>query len=280
MTNPTHVCLKNEKAHFDLGGRTSYGDYLQLDQILGAQLCRSDVHDEHFFIVIHQISELWLSIILHELDVGLMLVQKDQLGPVLKILSRVSKAEEQLRSLWDVVSTLTPTDYLRFRDALGEASGFQSYQYRMLEFALGNKNAKLAEVFAHTPPIYARVQDRLNSPSLYDETLRLLKRRGFELPATTVDRDWSQPYRPDDAVVAAWREVYLNTDVHWDLYEFAEKLIDVEDQFQRWRFLHFKSVERLIGHRIGTGGTSGASYLKKALDLRFFPELYTVRTEL
>jgi len=278
MKQKTHIDIKDDDAHFDLVDKTTYSEYLQLDKVLSAQAHRSTAHDEHMFIIIHQVSELWLSLALHEMTEALKLIRDDQLDVVFKILSRVSKLQQQLAAVWDVVSTLTPADYLSFRNSLGHASGFQSYQYRMLEFSLGNKSKKLAEVFAYDSTIHERALEVLNSPSIYDETIRLLARRGFDLPPSSIERDWSLPYEVSDSVLAAWKTIYTQTDLYWDLYELAEKLVDVEDQFQRWRFRHFKSVERLIGNRPGTGGTCGASFLEQALQLRFFPELYQVRT--
>ena len=280
MSNKTHLDIKDGDACFDLVDKTTYDEYLQLEKILTAQVPRSTAHDEHMFIVIHQLSELWLSLALHEMTAALKLIEEDKLGPVFKILSRVSKVQIQLSGIWDVVTTLTPADYLSFREALGHASGFQSYQYRMLEFSLGNKSKKFAEVFSYAPKIHKRVLDVLEAPSIYDVSLRLLARRGFKLADRIIERDWTMPYKPHESVLEAWRQIYVESDSNWELYELAEKLVDVEDQFQRWRFRHFKSVERLIGHRKGTGGTSGAAYLEKALQLRFFPELYEVRTSL
>ena len=285
MTDDTktkaHVDLTDEKTvKWDMSETMGYAEYLGLEQILGAQRIRSGQHDETLFIIIHQISELWMKLILHELGAAIKLVQDDDLEPAFKMLARVSKAQTQLVNIWGVLSTLTPADYMEFRDGLGQASGFQSSQYRILEFTLGNKHPELIRVFAHDPAIFARVEASLNAPSLYDEALRLLARRGFDVPADKVDRDWSQPYVRDPAVEAAWLRVYRDTATYWDLYALAEKLVDVEDVFQQWRFRHMKTVERIIGFKRGTGGTSGVSYLVKALDLRFFPELWTVRTSI
>jgi tryptophan 2,3-dioxygenase len=280
MNDKTHVDVDNEAIHFDMQGRTTYGEYLRLDKLLTAQVLRSNTQDEHLFIIIHQVSELWLSLILGELGQALDLLRQDALRPVFKVLSRITRAQTQLINVWDIVGTLTPTDYLRFRPVLGEASGFQSSQYRTLEFALGNKNRRLADVFAYDPAVQRPVLEALKSPSIYDETLRLLHRRGFELPQSVLNRDWAEPYKSMLDVERAWQTIYSETDTHWDLYELAEKLVDVEHLFQRWRFNHLKTVERLIGHRRGTGGTKGASYLQKALNLRFFPELCAVRTRL
>ena len=274
-----HIDLTDEKSvKWDMSGSMSYADYLNLDQILGAQRLLSGQHDETLFVVIHQISELWMKLILHELRAAIELVQGDDLEPAFKMLARVSKAQTQMVNIWGVLSTLTPADYMAFRDSLGQASGFQSSQYRILEFTLGNKNPELTRVFAHDPEVFVQVEAALHAPSLYDEAIRLLARRGFDVPAEKVDRDWSQPYVRDPGVEAAWLRVYRDTATYWDLYALAEKLVDVEDVFQQWRFRHMKTVERIIGFKRGTGGTSGVSYLVKALELSFFPELWSVRT--
>ena len=258
----------------------SYGDYLALDQVLASQRLLSGHHDEMLFITIHQISELWMKLILHELSEAVQLVQSDQLSPCFKMLARVSKVQNQLKQSWDVLSTMTPADYVAFRDALGHSSGFQSYQYRMIEFILGNKNAAMVKVHEHDPKVHSLVQGALISPSLYDESLRLLARRGLPVPAERVERDWSQPYEAHAGVEAAWLTVYRDTERYWDLYALAEKLVDVEDNFQQWRFRHMTTVKRIIGFKRGTGGTSGVGYLSKALQLKFFPELWTVRTSI
>ena len=277
----TEVDLSDEKeVQGDFKKSMSYGDYLGLDEILQAQRQRSDHHDEMLFIVIHQVSELWIKLVLHEVEAVLKSLRSDDLEPCFKMLARVSKVQNQLKQAWDVLSTMTPADYIAFRDALGHSSGFQSYQYRILEFLLGNKNRKMSEVHKHDPAVYSRVVKALNAPSLYDETLRLLHRRGFKVPSEKVERDWSTPYTSDKGVEAVWAKVYQDTKTHWDLYELAEKLVDVEDNFQQWRFRHMTTVKRVIGFRKGTGGTSGVSYLSKALSLQFFPELWSVRTRL
>lgn len=272
------VSLAGEDIHWDQ--TLSYGQYLGLEQVLSAQNPMTREHDEMLFIVIHQVSELWLKLSIHEMTGALEQVRKDDLRPAFKMLSRVSRIQHQLIQAWEVLSTMTPADYLKFRDSLGESSGFQSYQYRTLEFMLGNKNAGMVEVHRSNPAVYKALQDVLNAPSFYDETLNLLWKRGFDIPASHRERNWAEPYSPDDKVEAAWAEIYHNTDKHWDLYELAEKLVDVEYHFQQWRFSHMKTVERIIGRRRGTGGTSGVNYLVKALDLKFFPELWSVRTAL
>jgi tryptophan 2,3-dioxygenase len=276
-TRATH---EGEDIHWDLGESQSYGDYLQLAKVLGAQTPVSAQHDEMLFIVMHQVSELWMKLCIHELRAAIEQVRQDDLGPAFKMLARVSRVQIQLAQSWDVLSTMTPADYMAFRDALGKSSGFQSYQYRTLEFLLGNKNAAMIEVHRRTPPLYEELQAELHRPSLYDESLRLLARRGFPIPRGIVERDWSEPYVEHPEVLAAWLEVYRNVDQHWDLYELAEKLVDLDQRFQLWRFAHLKTVERIIGYRRGTGGTSGVSYLAKAMELRFFPELWSVRTSI
>jgi len=272
--------FSNEEIHWELGESKSYGEYLELDKLLSAQQPVSYEHDEMLFIIIHQASELWMKLCLHELTAALDHVRRDDLGPVFKMLSRVSRIQAQLTQSWDVLATMTPAEYSAFRNSLGKASGFQSYQYRMLEFIIGNKNADIVQVFKRDPQVYAAVKRVLEAPSLYDETLRLLSRRGFEIPQERLDRDWSQPYQAHKQVTAAWLTVYHSVDAHWDLYELAEKLVDLDHKFQLWRFSHMKTVERIIGYKRGTGGTSGVGYLTKALELRFFPELWSVRTSM
>ena len=275
----TAVDLDGEDIHWDPADDLSYGRYLQLDQLTGAQAPLTDEHDEMMFIIIHQTSELWLKLCLHELDAAIALIRSDQSRPAMKNLARIARVQEQLTQSWSVLATMTPADYLRFRDKLGQSSGFQSWQYRCMEFRLGNKNKKMARVFAREPAALEKVEAALHAPSLYDETLRFAARQGAELPDAVLDRDWSQEYRPHDAVEAFWRSVYLDTQRWWELYEFAEKLVDLEQKFQQWRFNHMKTVERIIGFRRGTGGSGGVSYLVKALDIRLFPELWTVRTQ-
>ncbi|MBV70670.1 MAG: tryptophan 2,3-dioxygenase [Myxococcales bacterium] len=272
------VDLKDEKVQWDFRQEMSYADYLGLDKVLSAQRQLSGHHDEALFLIIHQVSELWMKLVLHELHAARELVKSDDLPPAFKMLSRVSKVQNQLKQAWDVLSTMTPADYVAFRDALGHSSGFQSYQYRMIEFILGNKNAAMIEVHRHDPDIYSRVHTCLNEPSLYDECIRLLSRRGFDIQSDYVERDWSLPYEENSSVHDAWLKIYQDTEQHWDLYALAEKLVDVEDNFQQWRFRHMTTVKRVIGFKRGTGGTSGVGYLSKALSLKFFPELWSLRT--
>ncbi|WP_119679952.1 tryptophan 2,3-dioxygenase [Indioceanicola profundi] len=256
----------------------SYGAYLGLDTLLASQHPRSGEHDELLFIIIHQASELWMKLSLHELRAARAQIRTGELGPAFKMIARVAQIQRQMIQSWDVLSTMTPADYSRIRPHLGQSSGFQSWQYRLLEFILGNKNAGTVGVHGGDPAVHAALLEALAEPSIYDESLCLLKRRGFDLPGHVVERDWTRPYRADKAVEAAWAEVYRDTSHHWDLYELAEKLVDLEYRFQQWRFIHMKTVERIIGYKPGTGGTGGVSYLVKALDLSFFPELLSLRT--
>jgi tryptophan 2,3-dioxygenase len=274
------VDFSDEQVHWDLGESQSYGEYLGLSQILSAQRPVSFEHDEMLFIIIHQASELWMKLCLHELTAAREHIRRDDLGPSFKMLARVSRIQQQLTQSWDVLATMTPAEYSLFRNQLGRASGFQSVQYRMLEFIIGNKNADAIEVHRRDPQTFEDLQRSLASPSIYDETLRLLSRRGFEIPEDYLDRDWSQPYQPSKQVAAAWLAVYHSVDANWDLYDLAEKLVDLDHKFQLWRFSHMKTVERIIGYKRGTGGTGGVSYLTKALELRFFPELWTIRTSM
>jgi len=266
--------------HWDLGSSISYGQYLQLDKILSAQKPLSGQHDEMLFIVIHQASELWMKLCLHELAAIRAQVKADDLEPAFKMFARVARAQAQLIQSWDVLGTMTPADYTRFRDSLGQSSGFQSWQYRQLEFLLGNKDARLVEVHAGDKAAHALLRRELATPSLYDESLRLLKRRGFDIPPASLERDWTGPYEAHPAVEAAWLRVYRDSTAHWDLYELAEKLVDLEYRFQQWRFAHLKTVERIIGHKRGTGGSSGVGYLAHVLNRGFFPELISLRTSI
>jgi tryptophan 2,3-dioxygenase len=274
------VDLSDEAVHWDLSNSLSYSQYLNLDKLLGAQRPLSYQHDEMLFIVIHQVSELWMKLCLHELNAVVDCVRRDDLGPTFKMLARVSTIQQQLLQSWDVLATITPYDYSAFRNTLGRSSGFQSVQYRMLEFLIGNKNADLIEVFRTDPPAYEQLERALKAPSLYDEVLRLLSRRGLDVPPEAIDRDFTQPYQASKHVAAAWLSVYHNSVKDWDLYELAERLVDLDYKFQLWRFTHVKTVERIIGYKRGTGGTGGVSYLTKALELKFFPELWTIRTSM
>ena len=263
----------------DLTG-LNYGSYLHLDTLLSAQVPLSDHHDEMLFIVQHQTTELWMKLIIHELRSAMALIAADSLGPALKRLARVKHIQKQMTDQWSVLATLTPTEYAEFRGVLGKSSGFQSVQYRLLEFLLGNKNAAMIAVFAHHPEAQQQLRDALDAPSLYDEFLLFMARRGYRIPAGLLDRDWRQPHTLDPDLVEVFVEVYRDPERQWDVYETCEELIDVEDTFQTWRFRHLKTVERVIGFKRGTGGSSGVAFLRRALDLTFFPELYAVRTEI
>ena len=266
--------------HRDLRDRLTYSGYLCLDRVLGAQRPLSDPphHDEMLFIVQHQVSELWMRLILHELGAAIGHVQADRLEPCFKILARVKQVQHQLFNQWAVLETLTPSEYAQFRSVLGPASGFQSFQFRHLEFLLGNKEESYLVVFQHDPVNRDRLAAALHAPSLYDEFLRHLARRGHAVPAERVERDWSQPYEAHPGVVEVFRTIYEDPDRHWDAYDMCEKLVDLEQNFQLWRFRHLKTVERIIGFKKGTGGSSGVKFLRQAIDIRLFPELIDVRT--
>ena len=272
--------VRDEKAQLDFSEAMSYGDYLQLDSILNAQKPLSPAHDELLFIVQHQTSELWMKLMLHELNAAMRCVAADELGRAFKMLARVSRIMEQLVHAWDVLATMTPPEYTAMRPYLGASSGFQSYQYRCIEYSLGNKNLAMLKPHAHRLDLLARVRAALDAPSLYDEALRLLARRGLPLSDSEVERDWTQPYVASDAVEQAWLQVYRAPQTHWDLYQLAEALVDLEDAFRLWRFRHVTTVERVIGFKRGTGGTGGVSYLRKMLDVVLFPELWRLRTDL
>ena len=280
LDTPPRVDLAGENVHWDLRDAMSYADYLGLDDLLGCQRPLSGQHDEMLFVIIHQASELWIKLCLHELTAAIRQIRQNELGPAFKMMARIARIQMQLIQSWEILSTMTPFDYAGFRDSLGKSSGFQSFQYRMLEFRLGNKNEKMAKVFESDPAIAAKVDAALSEPSIYDESLGLLSRRGIAIPDAHLTRDFSQPYVSDPCVVDAWRTVYRDTKTHWDLYELAEKLVDLEYRFHLWRYSHMKTVERIIGAKPGTGGTSGVKYLKKALELTFYPELWAVRSEI
>jgi len=272
--------LSGENVHWDLAGAMSYGDYLGLETLLACQSPATAQHDEMLFIVIHQASELWIKLCLHEIAGAIRQIRGDDLGPAFKMMARVARVQANLIQSWEILSTMTPFDYASFRASLGKSSGFQSFQYRMLEFRLGNKNRQMAKVFDSKPAIAKPVRSALNEPSIYDESLALLARRGLPIPQDKLARDFAEPYAADRRVTDAWRIVYGDVEKYWDLYELAEKLVDLEYRFHLWRFSHMKTVERIIGSKPGTGGTSGVAYLQKALSLRFYPELWDVRTEI
>jgi tryptophan 2,3-dioxygenase len=272
--------VHDEGAQLDFSKDMSYGDYLHLDEVLNAQHPRSPEHNEMLFIVQHQTSELWMKLLLHELGAAVQCIKRDELGSAFKMLARVSKIMEQLVHAWDVLATMTPPEYSAIRPYLSNSSGFQSWQYRCIEFMLGNKNAAMLKPHTHRPDILARVEAVWRAPSLYDESLRLLARRGFAVPHSHTERDWTQPYVADDAVEQAWLAVYRAPESHWDLYQLGEELTDLEDTFRLWRFRHVTTVERVIGFKRGTGGTSGVGYLRKMLDVVLFPEIWKLRTDL
>ena len=272
--------VHEERAQLDFSKSMSYGDYLQLDAILTAQKPLSPAHDEMLFIVQHQTSELWMKLMLHELRAAIGHIARDELPPAFKMLARVSKIMEQLVHAWDVLATMTPPEYSAMRPYLGQSSGFQSYQYRCIEFSMGNKNRAMLKPHEHRADLLAMVQAAYEAPSLYDEALRLMARRGLAVPACHTERDWTQPYVENDAVEQAWLTVYRNPEQHWDLYQLGEELTDLEDAFRLWRFRHVTTVERVIGFKRGTGGTGGVSYLRKMLDVVLFPEIWRLRTNL
>lgn len=272
--------VREERAQLDFSQSMSYGDYLQLDAVLSAQKPLSPDHNEMLFIVQHQTSELWMKLMLHELGAAIDHIARDELPPAFKMLARVSRIMEQLVHAWDVLATMTPAEYSAIRPYLASSSGFQSWQYRCIEFSLGNKNAAMLKPHQHSPERLAQVRAAYERPSLYDEALRLLARRGLPVPATHLQRDWTQPYAASDAVEQAWLVVYREPQAHWDLYQLGEELTDLEDAFRLWRFRHVTTVERVIGFKRGTGGTGGVPYLRKMLDVVLFPEIWKLRTDL
>ena len=270
----------DDGAQMSFDGRMSYGDYLQIDKILNAQNCLTEAHDEMLFIIQHQTSELWMRLALHELDAARRMISADRAREAFKMLARVSRIFEQLNSAWDVLRTMTPSDYSTFRDDLGQSSGFQSWQYRLIEYAVGNRNGAMLRPHAHRPDLMAKLQAELARPSLYDAALAHVARLGLAVPEAVLGRDIAAPWVADDGVRAMWETVYRDPEQHWQAYELAEKLVDFEDYFRRWRFNHVTTVERVIGFKRGTGGTSGVSYLRRMLEVQLFPELWQVRTTL
>ena len=280
MSRTAESIVREEAAQLDVSQDMSYTDYLHLDQVLGAQHPLSPDHNEMLFLIQHQTSELWMKLMLHELGAAVRCVAQDELGSAFKMLARVSRIMEQLVHAWDVLATMTPPEYSAIRPFLKNSSGFQSWQYRSIEFMLGNKNAAMLKPHAHRPALLARVEAQWRLPSLYDEALRLLARRGLALPATCIERDWTQAYVANSAVEAAWLTIYRDPKQYWDLYQLGEELTDLEDAFRLWRFRHVTTVERVIGFKRGTGGTGGVSYLRKMLDVVLFPEIWSLRTSL
>jgi tryptophan 2,3-dioxygenase len=269
-----------EGAQMSFDGRMSYSDYLHLERVLDAQEPRSDAHDELLFIIQHQTSELWMKLAIHEIRSTIKAIHNDELQPAFKMLSRVTRIFEQLNNAWDVLRTMTPSEYTEFRDQLGQSSGFQSYQYRAIEFLAGNRNPAMLRPHDHRGDILAKLEEILAAPSLYDEALLLLARNGFNIGEDALRTDWRTTRAANDKVLNAWKTVYASPEKYWMLYELAEKLVDFEDYFRRWRFNHVTTVERIIGRKRGTGGTSGVSYLRRMLEVELFPELWKVRTEL
>jgi tryptophan 2,3-dioxygenase len=266
----------------DFSAKMSYGDYLRLDRLLSAQQPQSDppLHDELLFIIQHQTSELWLKLMVHELRSARKLLAADDLAPALKRMARIKHIQHVLTDQWTVLATMTPSEYAEIRPFLATSSGFQSAQYREVEFLLGNKDADMVEVFAHDPRSQLELETLLHEPSLYDEFLAFLSRQGYAVPAELLDRDWSLPHKPNPALVDTFAEVYASPHDHWGVYETCEELLDIEDNFQDWRFRHLQVVQRTIGHKTGTGGSSGVDFLRRALDITFFPELFAVRTRI
>jgi tryptophan 2,3-dioxygenase len=278
--NENNATYTEKNIHTDFNNTMTYGEYLKLDTILSNQIRLSDHHDEMLFIIIHQSSELWMKLILHELNSAIQSIQMEDLSTAFKRLARVSKIQAQIIQSWDILSTLTPSEYSEFRDSLGQSSGFQSYQNRLIEFALGYKTSHILKIYEKDQELYQKLEKALEAPSIYDVSIKALAKAGFAINPEVLTRDYKTPYMEDASVRNAWITVYKNVDQYWDLYELAEKLVDIEDSLQQWRFRHMKTVERIIGFKVGTGGSSGVTYLKKVLDHRFFPELWDVRTEL
>jgi len=276
-----HQAFENEKSiQTDFKEKMTYSEYLSLDTLLSSQHRLSDHHDEMLFIIVHHVSELWMKQILHELYSAIADIQADNLRSSFKKLARVSQIQEQLKSVWDVLSTLTPSEYIEFRDKLGSASGFQSYQNRLVEFALGYKTEYVLKIYENDPELHQILQEAYDAPSLYDVSIQALSRAGFSIDKEVLNRDFNITHLSNESVKRAWMIVYKNVEQYWELYELAEKLVDIEGLFQQWRFRHMKTVERIIGFKKGTGGSGGVSYLKKVLDQYFFPELWELRTEL
>jgi len=278
MSDPYDPAQDGAQMSFD--GRMSYTDYLSLDAVLGAQKTRTHAHDEMLFIVQHQVSELWMRLAVHELTAARQLLRTGQARPAFKMLARVARIFEQLNNAWDVLRTMTPSDYSAFRAGLGESSGFQSWQYRLIEYMAGNRNGAMLRPHAHRPDLTVALQAELAQPSLYDVAIGLVASQGFAVDPAVLNRDVSKPWVVNDSVMEAWRQVYAAPDAHWELYELAEKLVDFEDYFRRWRFNHVTTVERVIGFKRGTGGTAGVSYLRRMLEVELFPELWQMRTAL
>jgi tryptophan 2,3-dioxygenase len=279
-TSTNDATTDEQNIHTDFSTNMTYGEYLNLDKILTSQNRLSNHHDEMLFIVIHQVSELWMKLILHEMNGAINCIQSGDLSSAFKKLARVSKTQSQIIQAWDVLATMTPSEYMEFRDSLGQASGFQSYQYRMIEFALGYKTEHILKIYEKDSELHNKLKAAYEAPTLYDVSIHALANAGLSIDSEVLQRDVTKTYKGNESVKAAWTTVYKDVEKYWDLYELAEKLVDIEDWLQQWRFRHMKTVERIIGFKMGTGGSSGVGYLKKVLDQRFFPELWDLRTEL
>ncbi|WP_283159425.1 tryptophan 2,3-dioxygenase [Virgibacillus pantothenticus] len=264
----------------DFKEKMTYGDYLQLDMLLTSQKRLSDHHDEMLFIIIHQVSELWLKLIIHEIQAAITSIQQSNFQASFKMLARVSKTQSQIIQAWDVLSTLTPAEYMEFRESLGNASGFQSYQYRLVEFVLGYKTPYILKIYENDPQVHQTLEKAYHAPGLYDVAIQALADHGLSINTDILQRDFSKAYEKDTSVEQAWLTIYQNTNKYWELYQLAEKLVDIEDWFQQWRFRHMKTVERIIGFKTGTGGSSGVHYLKRVLEHYFFPELWEIRSKI
>src|SRR5690625_179147 len=276
-----HQAFKSESnIHTDFKNKMTYSEYLGLDTLLASQHPLSDHHDEHLFIIVHHVSELWMNLILHEIQAAITDIQSENLPASFKKLARVSQVQDQLKQVWDVLSTLTPSEYIEFRDKLGNASGFQSYQNRLIEFDLGYKTTYILKIYEKDAKISQQLQYAYDAPSLYDVAIQALAKAGLPIDEEVLKRDIRKTHTSNESVKKAWMTVYQHVDQYWELYELAEELVDIEDLFQQWRFRHMKTVERIIGFKQGTGGSGGVSYLKKVLDQYFFPELWELRTEL
>ncbi|CEG21842.1 Tryptophan 2,3-dioxygenase [Planococcus massiliensis] len=280
-TNGQNIAAAAEKnIRTDFKESMTYGEYLHLDKLLDAQDGVSGHHDESLFIIIHQVSELWMKLILHELQAAIRNIDEDDLQPAFKQMARVSKIQTQIIQAWDVLATMTPAEYMEFRGDLGNASGFQSYQYRLIEFALGYKTKHVLKIYEKDAALSETLNEAFQKPGLYDAAIQKLARSGFKIDEAVLNRDITMVYEPNESVKAAWKTVYRDVDTHWELYQLAEKLVDIEDSLQQWRFRHMKTVERIIGFKQGTGGSSGVHYLKKVLDQYFFPELWELRSDI
>lgn len=280
MDNYQDKTLENENVKTDFKKDMTYSEYLGLDQVLSAQNMITEEHDESLFVIIHQVQELWMKLIIHELNSAIEDIKTDDFRMAFKKLSRVANIHKQMIGAWDVLATMTPSDYLKFRDSLGNASGFQSYQNRMMEFSLGYKTTHALKIYEKDPAIYNLLKTQLEKPSIYDETIRAVHRAGFPIDEAVLKRDITEDYVPDESVKQAFKQIYLNAEDYFELYELLEKLVDIEDRYSQWRFRHMKTVERIIGFKAGTGGSSGVNYLKRVIDKTFFQELWDLRTEL